>query len=222
LRALVRRLPPAAEFAFVIVVAFGMSIASAVWFVAAGHRRATMSNADLVGINLYEIVALCVILPMLRTRGWTRRNFEMGPPVAGALRGIALFAASVLAYWGAAIGVRLLTGSWAFAYNVRLESRASLPFIVVTSLINSVFEEVMVVGYVLGALRSRSATVVIVTSALIRLSYHVYQQWLAVVGILPMGLIFASFYWRRWQLWPLIFAHWLGDIVGLVGTSVTT
>jgi membrane protease YdiL (CAAX protease family) len=221
-RALVQKLSPTAEFAFVIAAAFGLPIASAIWFVAADHRRATMSNGQLVGIWLYEIVALCLILPVLRARGWSRRDFEVGVSFASTLWGFALFVASVLTYWGGMLGVRSLTGSYAFAYSVRLESHASLPFVVVTSLINPVFEEVLVVGYVLRALRSRPATVAIAASALIRLSYHLYEHWLAVLGVFPMGVIFATFYWRRRQLWPLIFAHGLGDIVGLVGTTVAT
>jgi len=60
-RALVRRLPPAAEFVFVIGAAFGMPIASAIWMVAAGRRRVTMSNGDLAGICIYEILVLCMI-----------------------------------------------------------------------------------------------------------------------------------------------------------------
>jgi uncharacterized protein len=221
-RALVQRVSPTGEFAFVIAVAFGLPIASTFWFVAAGSRRATMTNGQLVGLWLYEIVALCMILPVLRARGWSRRDFEMGPLFAGTLRGFALLAVCILAYWAGMLGVRSLTGSWTFAYSVRLESHASLPFVLVTSLINPVFEELLVAGYVLRSLRSRPAPVAIAASALIRLSYHGYQHWLAVMGVLPMAVIFATFYWRRRQLWPLIFAHGLGDVIGLVGTTVAT
>jgi len=37
-----------------------------------------------------------------------------------------------------------------------------------------------------------------------------------------MGIIFAAFYRRREQLRPLLVAHALEDIVGLVGTAVAT
>src|SRR6185295_11666909 len=92
-RALVKRLSPAVEFVFVITAAFGLPIVSAVWFVAAGHRRATMSNGQLVGIWLYEIAALCMILPVLRARGWSRHDFEVGPSFANTLWGLGLLAA---------------------------------------------------------------------------------------------------------------------------------
>src|SRR5262249_51278780 len=127
-----------------------------------------------------------------------------------------------LAYVVGMFGARWLAGNWDFAYSVRLESRASLPFIVVASVVNPIFEELLIAGYVLRALRSRPATIAVAGSVLIRFAYHVYEHWLAVFGILPMGIIFAAFYRRRGQLWPLLVAHALGDLVGLVGSAVAT
>ena len=49
--------------------------------------------------------------------------------------------------------------------------------------------------------------VIIALSAVIRLSYHVYQGPIILVSILPMGILFAWLYWRTKRLWPLILAH---------------
>ena len=52
-------------------------------------------------------------------------------------------------------------------------------------------------------------------STVVRLLYHVYQGPIGVITIVPMGLLFGFVYARTRQLWPLIFAHVLIDIIGL-------
>jgi len=52
-------------------------------------------------------------------------------------------------------------------------------------------------------------------STVVRLLYHLYQGPIGIVTIVPMGLIYGYTYARTRQLWPLIFAHVLIDIVGL-------
>ena len=50
---------------------------------------------------------------------------------------------------------------------------------------------------------------------MVRLLYHLYQGPVGVVTIVPMGLLYGFVYARTRQLWPLIFAHVLIDIIGL-------
>jgi membrane protease YdiL (CAAX protease family) len=85
------------------------------------------------------------------------------------------------------------------------------------SLINPVFEEVFVCGYVISALKARRGlTTAVNVSAGVRVSYHFYQGAVGVIGIAPMALLFAYWFARTGRLWPLIVAHALQDFVGLV------
>jgi membrane protease YdiL (CAAX protease family) len=52
-------------------------------------------------------------------------------------------------------------------------------------------------------------------SAAIRLSYHLYQGVAGVLALVPTGLVFAIWFVRTRQLWPLIVAHAVIDFVGL-------
>lgn len=52
-------------------------------------------------------------------------------------------------------------------------------------------------------------------SAAIRLSYHLYQGVAGVLSVVPMGLLFAIWFARTRQLWPLIVAHAIVDFIGL-------
>jgi membrane protease YdiL (CAAX protease family) len=52
-------------------------------------------------------------------------------------------------------------------------------------------------------------------SAAIRLSYHLYQGVAGVLAVVPLGLLFAYWFARTRQLWPLIVAHAILDFAGL-------
>ena len=51
-------------------------------------------------------------------------------------------------------------------------------------------------------------------SAFVRLLYHTYQGPLAIVTILPLGLIFAAVYLKWRNLWPLVLAHTAFNVAG--------
>ena len=92
-----------------------------------------------------------------------------------------------------------------------------IPVAIVVAVINPVFEEIFVAGYLITALRAkRSPLFALNVSIAIRLLYHIYQGPLGVIVTVPMGLIFASWYVQRGRLWPLIVAHVLLDLVGLL------
>jgi membrane protease YdiL (CAAX protease family) len=50
----------------------------------------------------------------------------------------------------------------------------------------------------------------------IRLLYHLYQGTIGVITVVPMGLLYGYLFVRTKQLWPLVLAHILLDIVGLL------
>ena len=87
---------------------------------------------------------------------------------------------------------------------------------------NAVLEEVVMVGY----LFSRWGSVgwgkwrIILTSALIRGSYHLYQGFGGFVGNLVMGIIFGWFYTRTKRVMPLVVAHTILDVVAFVGYAL--
>ncbi len=180
------------------------------------------SDARLARLCAFEVVVLLAIVAILRARGWSTRDLTIGPSLANTVRGVLLLALSLLAYWTVAFAVRGVTGSFEFAYRVRLASTASVPVIMLTSTINPVFEESIVVAYVLRFLRAQPAILAVSTSALLRLLYHVYQGPLAFVAVLPVGILFATYYRWRPVLWPLFVAHALADFMGLIAARYAT
>jgi len=85
-----------------------------------------------------------------------------------------------------------------------------------------ILEEVLVVGYLMTRLRDLrwSLPAIIITSALLRGAYHLYQGWPMALGNVVMGLVFAWAYHRTGRLLPMIAAHSLMDVVAFVGPEV--
>ncbi|WP_328463752.1 CPBP family intramembrane metalloprotease [Actinoplanes sp. NBC_00393] len=95
----------------------------------------------------------------------------------------------------------------------------AVPVLVLAALENSILEEVVVVGYLMTRLRQSGMTTfwIIVCSAVLRGSYHLYQGFGAFVGNAIMGVIFALFFLKTKRVMPLIVAHSLLDITAFVG-----
>jgi membrane protease YdiL (CAAX protease family) len=93
------------------------------------------------------------------------------------------------------------------------------PILVLSALQNATLEEVLVAGYLLHRLQQFgwSDNKALVTSALLRGSYHLYQGLGGFAGNAVMGLIFGRLYQRWGRVMPLLIAHTLMDTVAFVG-----
>jgi membrane protease YdiL (CAAX protease family) len=86
--------------------------------------------------------------------------------------------------------------------------------IIAVSIINPIFEEAIVVGYIIPVLKDRTGVLFAINiSVLVRLLYHLYQGPIAAITIIPMGLIFAFVYTKWKNIWPLIIAHSIMDFI---------
>lgn len=95
----------------------------------------------------------------------------------------------------------------------------TVPVLVLAAAQNAVLEEIVVVGFLLTRLKQLrwGAAVVLVTSALVRGSYHLYQGVGPAFGNVVMGLVFGYWFQRTGRVMPLIIAHTLLDVVAFVG-----
>jgi membrane protease YdiL (CAAX protease family) len=98
----------------------------------------------------------------------------------------------------------------------------ALPVLVLSAIQNAALEEIIVVGYLTTRLRQLGWTLppVVLASAFLRGSYHLYQGFGGFAGNVIMGVIFVLFYiWVR-RVTPLIIAHALIDTVSFVGYAL--
>lgn len=94
-----------------------------------------------------------------------------------------------------------------------------VPVLILSAAMNAVLEETVMVGYLVTRWRQIgwNTLVVVLASALIRGTYHLYQGWGGFAGNIVMGAVFGLVFVRRGRLMPLIVAHTVMDIVSFLG-----
>ena len=122
-------------------------------------------------------------------------------------------------------GLLLVYAAQELGINARIVPAAlapywwTVPVLILAAVQNAVLEEVLVVGYLMTRLRTIEMPTVwiVVVSAVLRGSYHLYQGFGAFVGNAVMGVVFALFFLRYKRVMPLIVAHSVLDVVAFVG-----
>lgn len=98
----------------------------------------------------------------------------------------------------------------------------ALPVLVLAAIQNAILEEVVMVGYLFRrwAQAGWATWSIILVSASIRGSYHLYQGFGGFVGNIAMGAVFGWVYARTRRVMPLVVAHAVLDIVAFVGYAL--
>jgi membrane protease YdiL (CAAX protease family) len=97
-----------------------------------------------------------------------------------------------------------------------------VPVLLLAAFGNAWAEELLVVGYLLTTLRrfGWGENRGLITSAVLRGSYHLYQGFGGFLGNVVMGLVFGRVWQRTNRLWVLITAHTVLDVVSFVGYAL--
>jgi len=103
------------------------------------------------------------------------------------------------------------------AKHVQYSLEANWISISLIIIINSIFEEFILIGYLFKRLEKYHPVIIIGISMLIRQLYHTYQGWLSLVMILPTGLVFGYYYYKHKKLWPVIIAHGFSNLIAFLG-----
>ena len=222
----IRRLPAGVEFLVVVSWAFGLPIFASIMSLGTGGEGGSptggalvYNNPALLNILVFELIQSAFLIWFLRVRGWTLEKFGLSITWRGTGLGwlllvgtyVLTMGAQALAQWLMPMEMQAAGQQYPTA-----DPRLSMQLVFLTSTVNGIFEELFVAGYIITALRDTRGTLTAVNvSTVVRLLYHIYQGPIGVITIVPMGLLFGFVYARTRQLWPLIFAHVLIDIIGL-------
>lgn len=144
----------------------------------------------------------------LRWRDWL---YGAGLAALIGLPGLALYVTAVQLGWSREVVPTTFEHVWFEA-----------PVLLLWSLANAFGEEVVIVAWLmtrLGQLRW-ALPAIIITSAVLRGSYHLYQGVSAGFGNIVMGVVFCWFHHRTGRVWPLVIAHFLIDAVAFLGYSL--
>ena len=230
---------PGAELLLVLGVSLGQSavysILSLVDSLTRGplNRQTQTLNPQQSDRALFDLIEqlLAIAFPLVPV---LLALYLMGP---GVLRRIGLdlrrpgFDAGAGLLLAACIGVpglALYFGAVALNLNLNVATSGigpqwyALPVLVLSALRAAVQEEVLVVAFLVDRLDVKGwrPWTVLLTSALLRGSYHLYQGFGGFVGNAVMGVVFVLVY-RRWgRVGPLVVAHFLLDLVSFVGYAL--
>ena len=153
----------------------------------------------------------------LRVMGLARRNIArdvglgVGMAAGVGIPGLALYALARAVGINATIAAGNLAEHW-----------WTVPMYIALAAMNGILEEVVMIGYLFTRWTQRglSPWVVIIASALVRGSYHLYQGFGGFIGNAIMGVVFGWIFMRTKRVLPLIIAHTVLDIVSFVGYSL--
>ncbi|MEO8062982.1 MAG: type II CAAX endopeptidase family protein [Pseudomonadota bacterium] len=219
LREVIRQLPPGVEFLVVIMWAFGMPIFTSILSLGQPQGAVVFNDAALIGTVVFELMVAAGIIWFLRLRDWSLEKVGLRVDLRGTAWGIALLGV----FYALSAAVQLAAHVLPIDMNAlvaqmpRTDGELSMELVFIVSVVNGIFEEVFVVGYAITALQqARGMWTAINVSTAVRVMYHLYQGPFAFLAIAPMGLLFGYIYARTRQLWPLIVAHVLLDVVGLL------
>ena len=170
----------------------------------------------------FALFAVALVLFLLWLPGqssFRRLGFDFTQPGRDLLRGLGL----VLVIGIPGLGLYLAGRSLGFTVAVVPSPLDTfwwtIPILVLSALRSALVEELIVVGYLFTRLRELgwSTWTIIVSSALLRGSYHLYQGIGPFFGNAAMGVLFGWCYLRWGRTMPLVIAHWILDIVSFIG-----
>lgn len=233
---------PGLEILLVLGVSLGQSAVYSILSIIEKLTRDVPLNEQTTSLNnsvvpdrswldlAYQVAGICfpvvpalLALYLLHLAGQRRRiGFDLVEPGRDLVRGFGLAAAigiPGLAFYAAARALGLNTN--VAAANLA-ENWWTVPVLIGYALMNGVLEEVVMIGFFFNraAALAWRPWLIVVSSAVIRGGYHLYQGFGGFVGNLVMGLVFGLVYLRVKRVMPLVVAHVILDLVAFIGYSL--
>ena len=219
MRRAIERLSPRAEFFLILALCFGYFIAGSTVALVRGLPDREFTTTRTIIAILTELAMLAAAGWVLHVRGWPWHAFGFRFTWGSLLASIPLFFAWVALYCSVWLTVVAFYPDVKNLASPPLRVSAPGALVLLFIIVNSIFEESTVAGYVVSALSEQGAALAITASTLIRLLYHTYQGPIASLYILPLGLLFAAVYWRWRSLWPLIGTQTILNMISFAAYS---
>jgi CAAX protease family protein len=215
MREAIRNLSPRGEFFLIVGICFGYFSISSIITLLRGVREFHMTTPRVLFGIAIEVTVLVVSAWILRIRGFDFGRLGLRFRWPAFLAGIPLIIATLVIYWATYALAAWLYPAVRQMQTPKMIHSASIVVMTLFILLNSLFEEAAVTGYVINSLSEQGAALSITASALIRFVYHLYQGPISSLSILPLGLVFAAVYWKWRNLWPLMTAHTIANLLAV-------
>ena len=203
----------------VVAICFGWTIASSTWSVIAGERKFDYTTEAMVMLIVSDLVFAFAAIALLWSRGWRLEDLRLRPSFLATAAALPLFLVAHML--SRVIWIIVWRSGMAADWkDVDFTMTAPPALVLAFMILNSFYEEIFVVGYLIEATPEKDVALAVSTSTLVRLLYHTYQGPAALSTALPLGLLFAIVYARWRNLWPLIVAHTLLNLASWAASSI--
>lgn len=189
--------------------------------------QARASFLDLLGqlANVAQLLAWgCLGVYLLWRAGYRLADvgLDRKKPGRDAAGGVGLAALIGIPGLGLYLGARALNLNLTVLPTTLGDTWWRIPVLVLAAAANAWAEEALVVGYFITRQRQLGLpeNASLVSAAVLRGSYHLYQGFGGFVGNLLMGLVFGRVWQRTNRLWALVVAHTLLDVASFVGYAL--
>jgi uncharacterized protein len=215
------RLPPRAVVLVLLATVGVFIVSSALRLLFEGDGRLTgfqirITNRDLVSAIVYQTLVLAVIAWFVKRRGWRLEHVTLPFAPRDVGRAVGVWFLALLTAWATlAIVFWLAPVPTATVLKTTFEGDLNGALIAAYSLVNPLFEELTLLGFVSAAFRSSPVWQVSLLSLGLRAAAHTYQGMFAALTVVPVGLVFTWYYLRTGRLWPVVLAHAIQDALAL-------
>ncbi|OFX68094.1 MAG: hypothetical protein A2X14_01465 [Bacteroidetes bacterium GWD2_33_33] len=220
----IERISPFWETIIVLLIGFGIFIYSsttAFLKVNSDYSHSWIYKLTSQGhfsIVIIEIISLSLIIYFLKLRGWKKEDFNLEFTLKLIWTGLLImFIKNIITNGSYKILEFLNVIDTSTVNHVQYGLDANWISILLIVIINSIYEEFILIGYLFKRLHNLNPYLVIIISLIIRESYHTYQGWMSLLVIIPVGLVFGYYYAKYKKLWPIIFAHAFTNLIAFIG-----
>lgn len=207
------------EALIVLLGAFGYPLFSTAYLMILATPSPQITEGQLEGLLVFEPIVLLMLCAFLYVRGWTAQRLGLSASLRDTFIGIGLAIGAytaILALWILCVALALPIDYLAGSTSI-VGGDLRIVTVVAVSVVNALFEELFVCGYLITVAREHDRlNLGVNASVALRLAYHLYQGGVGVVAIIPFGLVFAWWYRKTGRLWPVVVAHAATDLTSLL------
>ncbi|MGP5072036.1 CPBP family intramembrane glutamic endopeptidase [Arthrobacter rhombi] len=171
---------------------------------------------------LVPVALVFYLFHLAGSNGFRRLGFDLRRPGKDSWQGVGLFVLMGVGTLGVYALGRALGVTTAIVPEALEPYWWTIPVLLLSAIRHGILEETIMIGYLFDRLRKLGWGIwpIILTSAVVRGSYHLYQGFGPFLGNAIMGVVFGWIYTRTGRVMPLVIAHALLDIAGFVGYSL--
>ena len=211
------------EVFIVMLIAFSSSLLGSLYLLKNGAGAPSeLSNSRMLVGFIHEVACLFLLGYVLSRRSLRFRDLGLQWSLRDGATGLVVAAGSYLAYWLGSAAIYVIHYRIYSAPATSHSSKdifgavgaAAIPFF----LLNPFFEELIVRAYLMTEIMdlTGSKMLAIASSVVLQASYHLYYGWSIALSLSFQFLIFAIYYAHKRRALPIIVAHGIFDIYGLI------